>query len=136
MRSVCDKIYALNKALSSADLYYEVALPEVFTFDHPLGTVMGRADYGNYLTFSQGVTVGNNHGVYPRFGDRVFLMSNSKVIGDCRIGDDVIVSAGAYVKDEDIPSGAMVFGQSPNLVVKTNHADAVRAHGEAVFRYE
>lgn len=39
MRSISDKIYSLNRALSSADLYYEVELPDFFTFDHPLGAV-------------------------------------------------------------------------------------------------
>ena len=46
-------------------------------------------------------------------------MSDSKIIGDCRIGSDVIISAGAYVKDSDIPGGSIVFGRSPNLGIKT-----------------
>ena len=39
--SVCDKLYALNKAMSSVDLYYQVAMPDIFMFDHPFGSVMG-----------------------------------------------------------------------------------------------
>ena len=135
VRSVCDKIYGLNRALSSADLYYEVALPDVFTFDHPLGAVMGRAEYSDYFTFSQGCTVGNNHGVYPRFGERVFMLSNSKVIGNCKVGDNVIIGANAYVKDEDIPSNSLVFGSSPNLIIKENHKESVDSHAEGVFLY-
>ena len=38
-----DKLYALNKAMASVDLFYQVELPDIFTFDHPLGSVMGRA---------------------------------------------------------------------------------------------
>ena len=136
MRSVCDKVYALNRATSSADMYYEVELPDVFTFDHPLGAVMGRAEYSDYFTFSQGCTVGNNHGVYPKFGERVFMLSNSKVIGDCHVGDNVIFGAGTYVKDTDIPSNSLVFGASPNLIIKENRKDAVDAHAEGVFIYE
>lgn len=136
VRSVCDKVYALNRALSSADLYYEVELPDVFTFDHPLGAVMGRAEYSNYFTFSQGCTVGNNHGVYPRFDERVFMMSNSKVVGDCRVGSNVIIAANAYVKDQDIPSNSVVFGISPNLVIKESYKALVDAHAERVFVYE
>ncbi len=136
VRSVCDKIYALNRALSSADLFYEVELPDVFTFDHPLGAVMGRAEYSNYFTFSQGCTVGNNHGVYPRFGERVFMLSNSKVIGDCAIGDNVVIAANTYVKDQDVPSDSLVFGASPNLIIKENHKASVDAHAEGVFVYE
>ena len=136
MRSICDKVYALNRALSSADLYYEVDLPDVFTFDHPLGAVMGRAEYSNYFTFSQGCTVGNNRGIYPRIGERVFMMSNSKVIGDCTVGDNVIIASNAYVKDQDIPGNSVVFGESPKLIIKENHKALVDAHAEGVFAYE
>ena len=108
----------------------------MFTFDHPLGAVMGRAEYSNYFTFSQGCTVGNNHGVYPRFGERVFMLSNSKVIGDCAIGDNVVIAANTYVKDQDVPSDSLVFGASPNLIIKENHKASVDAHAEGVFVYE
>lgn len=136
VRSVCDKIYALNRTLSSADLYYEVELPDVFTFDHPLGAVMGRAEYSDYFEFSQGCTVGNNNGVYPRFGERVFMMSDSKVIGDCEIGSNVIIGANACVKDQDIPSNVLVFGESPNLVIKENRKETVDAYAKGVFVYD
>nr|WP_229026808.1 MULTISPECIES: hypothetical protein [Eggerthella] len=64
------------------------------------------------------------------------MLSDSKVIGDCEIGSNVIIGANAYVKDVDIPSNSLVFGQSPNLVIKENRADAVRSYVEEVFRYE
>ena len=134
-RSVCDKIYALNRSLSSADLYYEVELPDIFTFDHPLGAVMGRAEYADYFTFSQGCTVGNNNGVYPRFGQRVFMMSDSKVIGDCKVGDNVIIGANACVKDQAVPSNSIVFGESPNLIIKTNRKATIDSHASEVFIY-
>lgn len=136
VRSVCDKIYALNRALSSVDLYYEVELPDIFTFDHPLGAVMGRAEYSDYFTFSQGCTVGNNNGVYPRFGQRVFMMSDSKVIGDCRIGNNVIIGANACIKDQDVPSDSIVFGESPNLVIKENRKATVDSYANEVFFYD
>ena len=134
--AICDKVYATGKAMSSADLFYQVELPEVFTFDHPLGSVIGRASYSNYFSFGQGCTVGNNKGAYPSFGESVFMLSDSKVIGNCKIGSDVIISAGAYVKDTDIPEGSIVFGQSPNLVIKTNKQEYVREYAEKLFRYE
>lgn len=134
--SVSDKVYALNKALSSADLFYQIELPDIFAFDHPMGSVLGRASYSNYFSFSQGCTVGNNKGIYPRFGESVFMLSDSKVLGNCVIGDNVIISAGTYIKDTDIPSGSLVFGQSPNLVIKANKLEFVREYAEQVFRYE
>ena len=79
--------------------------------------------------------MGNNHGIFPRFGESVFMLSNSKVLGNCKIGSDVIISANTYVKDADIPSGSIVFGQSPNLVI-LHRPDYVREHAERVFRYD
>ena len=133
--SVCDKLYALCRALSGADLFYQAELPDIFTFDHPLGAVMGRASYANYFSFGQGCTVGNNHGAYPVFGESVFMLSDSKVIGRSKIGDNVIIAANAFVKDEVVPSGSIVFGQSPDLTIKENKLDYVREYAESVFIY-
>lgn len=117
---LCDKIYYLNRMLNGCDLFYEVNLPDIFFLDHPLGSVIGRGQFGNYFSFSQGCTVGNNKGVYPVFGEKVKMMSNSKVLGTCSIGNNVIIAANTYIKDTNIPNNTIVFGISPNLVLKKN----------------
>ena len=104
--------------LHSADLYYEVELPQVFRLDHPVGSVMGRAKYGNNFFFCQGCTVGNNKGVYPVIGENVSMLSGSKILGKCDIGDNVTLSANSYVKDTDVPANTVVFGSSPKLIFK------------------
>ena len=118
VRDLADKVYYLNKTLNGLDLYYEVVMPKVFNLDHPVGSVMGRARYGESFTFSQMCTVGNNKGVFPEIGSNVKMLSGSKILGNCKIGDNVIISANSYIKDEDIPNGSLVFGSSPALVVK------------------
>ncbi len=115
---LCDKIYGISKMISSADIFYGVDMPNIWFFDHPQGSVMGRAEYSDYFTFSQCCTVGNNKGVYPRFGKHVSMMSGSKVLGNCTIGDHVILAANSYVLDEDIPAYSIVFGMHPNITVK------------------
>jgi serine O-acetyltransferase len=120
--SVCtlaDRVYYLNKALNGFDLFYEVEMPDVFFLDHPVGSVIGRGRFGNFFRFSQNCTVGNNKGVYPVIGVNVTMMSGAKILGDCRIGDHVVLGANAYVKDAVIPDCSIVFGNSPNLTVKT-----------------
>lgn len=117
-RLLADKLYYLNKMMNACDLFYEVDLPDYFILDHPVGTVMGRAVYGNGFNFSQNCTVGNNRGVYPVIGEHVKMCVNSSIIGDCRIGNRVILGADCTVKDEDIPDDCIVFGQSPNLIIK------------------
>jgi len=118
---VCDKIYYLNRMLNSCDLFYEVILPEIFHLDHPLGTVIGRGIFSDYFSFGQGCTVGNNKGIFPKFGKNVKMLSNSKVIGDSIIGDNVIISANTYIKDTNIANNSIVFGSSPNLVIKQSN---------------
>lgn len=115
---LADRIYYLNKALNGLDLFYEVEMPKVFFLDHPVGTVMGRAKYGEFFSFSQCCTVGNNRGSYPIIGQNVLMHSGSKIVGNCCIGDNVVFSANTYVIDTDIPSCSLVFGASPNLVIK------------------
>ena len=128
-----DMVYNLLKMVSGADVFHQVELPETFFFDHPVGSVLGRAAYGNHFMFAQGVTVGNNKGAYPVFGDCVCLNSGAKVLGACRIGDNVIIAANAYVKDRDIPSGSLVFGQDRELVVKTGCETSNREFFRKVF---
>jgi serine O-acetyltransferase len=115
---LADRVYYLNKALNGLDLYHAVEMPRVFMLDHPVGSVLGRARYGEFFSFTQNCTVGNNHDLYPTFGRNVSLMSGAKVAGRCIVGDDVIIAANAFVKDTDIPPRSIVFGSSPNLVIK------------------
>ena len=117
---IADKVYYLNKMLNSVDLFYAIELPKHWNCEHPLGSVMGRAKYGDYFFFYQGCTIGGNHTDYPVLGDHVTMYSNSKVLGKCFIGSNVVIGANAYVKDTDIPDNSMVFGQFPNLIIKPN----------------
>ena len=111
-------IYALNKALHGCDLFYEIELPEVFHLDHPVGSVMGRASFGEFFSFGQNCTVGNNRGIYPTIGSRVKMCAGSMILGNSTVGDNVIIGAGAIVKDDTIPPNSLVFGQSPELIIR------------------
>ena len=104
--------------MNACDLFYEVELPEIFKLDHPVGSVMGRAMYADHFTFGQNCTVGNNRGVFPVIQENVRMAANSMILGDCLVGENSIIGAGACVKDENIPDNSIVFGQSPNLIIK------------------
>lgn len=118
-KELAEKSYYLNKMLHSIDWYYEVVLPEYFMADHPMGSVLGRAKYSNYLSISQGCTIGNNHGFYPVFDERIVMHPNSIVVGKCIIGKNVEISSNTFVCDEIVPSNSIVFGSSPKLIIKT-----------------
>jgi len=137
INTLSDKIYNLLKIVSSADIYYEIELPGIFMFDHPMGTVLGRAKYGNYFSFSQCCTVGNNKGIYPSFGNNVMLMGHTKVLGNSNIGDFVVVSANTYIKDIDIPSYSIVFGGlngKDSLIIKPLNKEKAEEYFKAIYK--
>jgi serine O-acetyltransferase len=115
---LADKVYYLNKIMNACDLFYEIELPEYFMLDHPVGSVMGRAKYGNYFSFGQNCTVGNNRGVFPVIGEHVTMTGSCMILGNSNIGDYVILGAGTCIKDQDVPANSLVFGSSPNLIIK------------------
>lgn len=123
---IADKVYYLNKMLNSVDLFYEIELPNIWSCEHPLGSVMGRAKYGNYFFYYQGCTVGGSRHqgelYYPTIGEHVTLFSDSKILGNAHIGNNVILASNAYVINQDVPDNCIVFGQSPTIIIKKNHA--------------
>ena len=118
----CIYLYYLSNSIfklgNRCDLFYEVELPDIFMLDHPVGSVIGRAKIEDGFTFSQNCTIGNNHGIYPVIGKNVTLNANSSILGNSRIGDNVILGAYTCIKDADIPNDSIVFGQSPHLIIK------------------
>ncbi len=125
-KKLADKVYYLNKVMHSIDIYHEVNLPRVFFLEHPVGSVFGRAKYGENFFAMQNCTVGGNVNKnsgnidYPIIGNNVKMYSGSKIIGKSIIGDNVTIAANTYIKDAEIPDGAIVFGQSPDLIIKTS----------------
>lgn len=127
-RETADRVYALNKALLHGfDIFYEVELPNVFFMEHPVGTVLGRAKYSDRLFLGQNVTVGGNKGCYPTIGENVCLHAGCMVVGDSHLGNNIEVSAQAFIRDEVIPDNCLVFGKSPNLVIKQRSYEEMKS---------
>ncbi len=117
--SLAGKVYALNKALHAVDAFYEVGLPDVFFFQHPVGTVLGRATYGNHFAVYQRCSIGSSvDGAMPVLGEGVVMFGGAAVIGRCRVGNNAWLSVDSVVMDHDIPSNTAAFGRSPHNVFK------------------
>ena len=116
---LAEKIYALNKLFHSVDIFYEVKMPDIFVLVHPVGTVLGRANYSDYFCAYHNVSIGSDlEGNMPSFGKGVVMFNGSKVIGKSSIGGNCFISLGAIIISEDIKRDSLVFGQSPNLTLK------------------
>jgi serine O-acetyltransferase len=75
--AACSKLFLLNKALHGCDIFYEVVLPSIFLLTHPLGTVLGRGNFSDYLLVYQRCGIGSNHDVYPTLGAHVTLRDST-----------------------------------------------------------
>jgi serine O-acetyltransferase len=117
LAQLATKIYLLNKALHGIDAFYEIELPRVFLFAHPLGTVLGRASYGECFMVMQNCTVCNVRGVYPKFGKGVVLCSGASVIGAAELGDAVTLGAGSLVIGAMVPANSTVIGRGKSTTV-------------------
>jgi serine O-acetyltransferase len=125
---IADKAYALNKALHAIDAYYEVALPDVFAVQHPVGTVLGRATYSDYFLCYHNCTVGANlDNDYPSFGRGVVMYGGSRVIGNSAVGDNSFVSTGAIVIDGGkLEADSVLHGIYPNAGRSRTERNVVR----------
>ena len=135
-----DQVYYLNKIMHSNDWFYAVDLPIHFLCEHPLGSVLGRAKYGDYFFVYQGTTVGGNRSkeqlYYPVIGENVILFANSTVLGHTHIGNNVVVSAETYIINEDIPDNCIVFGQSPNLIIRSKTVEEIKSYTKHIWGWK
>ena len=77
------------------------------------------AKLGRDTNLSVGITIGQTNrgpkrGV-PRLGDRVWIGTNSVIVGGITVGNDVMIGPGAYV-NFDVPDRAVVVGNPGRIV--------------------
>lgn len=107
---VAEFIYRNARREFGCDLYYEVELPEHMRLVHPLGTVLGRATYGDYLVAYNNVSVGSDvDRNYPTLGEGVVLFGGARVLGNTRVGNNVWITANTVVQNVVVPDNVVVF---------------------------
>ena len=81
---------------------------------------------GRNVNLAPGVVIGKTNrgdraGV-PRIADRVWIGANAVIVGDIRIGEDVLIAPGAYV-NIDVPPHSIVVG-NPAVIHHRDNATA------------
>lgn len=109
-KTFLEKLFLLNKSLHGIDIFYEIELPDIFLFVHPLGTVLGRATYSNYLIVYQRCNVGANKNIYPTIGEHTTLHPGASVLGDCNIGNNCKIGANALILDKNLKDNSLYVG--------------------------
>jgi serine O-acetyltransferase len=123
------RLFLMNKAMNGIDLFYEIAMPEVFYIGHSLGIVLAKATYGEFLVLYQNVTVGRHKDQVPVIGDRVVLYPGSAVAAGSVVEDDVVVSQGVRVINRRVPRGMMAFaGAGGDLVLRPRPDDLLQEY--------
>lgn len=114
-KPICDKIIQLNKLLNGVFITYNAGLPDIFAWVHPIGTVLGNAEYSDYFVCNQECCVGTRlnrgkDGKTPKLGKGLFLGAGSKIIDyQEAIGDRVMIGAGTTLFKGPISDDSLVF---------------------------
>lgn len=96
------------------ELPYTVSLGRKVIIEHQNGIVIhGNVTIGDECIIRQGVTIGNvrieNPDEAPQLGHRVNIGAGAKLLGNIKIGNDVLIGANAVVI-KDAPCGQTVVG--------------------------
>ena len=78
-----------------------------------------KARFGSNCIIYQQVTVGGKDGKAAEFGDNVMIGSGAKIIGGCKIGNNVTIGANTVVT-KDIPDNMTVVGAQIRILPKKN----------------
>lgn len=73
---------------------------------------------GKNFNISQGALIGNASGKRtgtPTIGDNVCMNANSIIIGNVKIGDNVLIAPGAFI-NFDVPDNSIVIGNPGQII--------------------
>lgn len=129
-KEICDKVIALNKVLNGMFYSYKCKLPDIFLFGHPVGSIIGNAEYSDYLVIFQNVTINTssdeNGNAAPKLGKGLFLGAGAKIIGNKTIGDRVSLGVDTMVYNQEIVDDMVVLKDNETgkqIVRKRNNAE-------------
>lgn len=85
--------------------------------------VNGSSVIGKNVNISTGVTIGwQPRGKYrgtPTISDNVWIGTNAVIIGNIKIGEDVLIAPNAYV-NRDVPPHSIVIGNPAQIIAREN----------------
>lgn len=85
--------------------------------------VNNEAVIGKNCTIYHGVTIGmefrGKRRGNPVIGNQVWVGANAAIVGNVRVGDDVLIAPGAFV-NFDVPSHSVVIGNPGKIIQKEN----------------
>lgn len=116
----------LHKLELKTGIYFEnnMTIGKGFIIGHWGKIVInGKAKFSNQLFVTHNVTIGRDirgkrKGV-PTFGERVVIRTNSTVVGNVHIGNDVLIAPNTFV-NFDVPDHSVVIGNPATIHHRDN----------------
>jgi serine acetyltransferase/coenzyme F420-reducing hydrogenase beta subunit len=98
--------------------------------------INGAAQFGEQIYITHGVTIGRNavgkRKGTPVIGNRVRIGANASIVGNVRIGNDVMIAPNAFV-NIDVPDHSVVIGNPCVIHYKENATEGYLGTIDATF---
>lgn len=82
----------------------------------------GGVNIGSNCKLFQGVLLGQSHGKYPIVGDNVTICAHACVLGNVRVGNNVIILPNSVVT-KDVPENNIVGGVPAKVIKEKNNLE-------------
>ena len=121
------KLYMLSKK-TCIQIPSHTKIGRGFYIGHSGSLVINpKAVLGKNINITNGVTIGQeNRGKrkgYPTIGDDVWIGTNSVIVGNIKIGNDVLIAPLSYV-NFDVPDHSIVIGNPAKIIQRDNATDS------------
>lgn len=114
------RLYRLMKKYG-LEISVDAKIGKGFYLGHPYNITIGNeVVIGDNVNVHKGVTIGRtNRGNVgsPHIGSNVFIEINATVVGNVKIGDDVMIAPNSYI-NFDVPSHSVVIGNPGKIHYK------------------
>lgn len=91
--------------------------------EHAFDTLLNVKSIRDHFRCSRNVTLGQKDGKIPTVGNNVIVSCGASVLGDCIIGDSVIIGTGCVVI-KNVPADSTIIGD-PAVIIKK---EGVKTH--------
>jgi hexapeptide transferase family protein len=127
LKWIIKKIYILSEFFYGCEIHPDSEIGAGLYLGHPWHiTINGKAKIGKNCNIHKNATIGQESrgeriGA-PTIGNSVWIGINSTIVGNIRIGDDVMIAPNSFVNC-DVPAHSIVFGNPCIIRHKQNATD-------------
>jgi len=122
---LCRIVLRLYRLFYGLEISYVCNIGKGLYIGHPYNiTINPKVVIGEHCFIHKGILLGQENRGHrkgcPQIGNRVWIGINAAVVGNIKIGDDVLIAPNSYV-NIDIPSHSVVYG-NPCVVKHRDNA--------------